>query len=214
VAAVDEPAIPRPAATVIVLRRGGRHRSGGLEVLMLRRGEDARFMPGVWVFPGGAVDGEDRDAAVDLDLGVEPDECAHRLCAARELGEEAALVLAASELHPWSRWVTPEVVPIRFDTRFYVALAPPHSKPVPDHGEVDEARWLSPVGALEEHAADRLELSFPTVKHLEELTGFADADAVIAAGAQRHVEAITPKVRGDRDRFEVLLPGDPGFADE
>jgi len=211
---VDEPAIPRPAATVIVLRRGGRHRSGGLEVLMLRRGADARFMPGVWVFPGGAVDGEDRDAALDLDLGVESDEAAHRVCAARELGEEAALVLAVSELRPWSRWVTPEVVPIRFDTRFYVALAPPHSKPVPDRGEVDEARWLSPVGALEEHAADRLELSFPTVKHLEELTGFADADAVIAEGAQRHVEAVTPKVRGDRDRFEVLLPGDPGFADE
>jgi 8-oxo-dGTP pyrophosphatase MutT (NUDIX family) len=214
VAAVDEPAIPRPAATVIVLRRGGRHRSGGLEVLMLRRGADARFMPGVWVFPGGAVDGEDRDAALDLDLGVESDEAAHRVCAARELGEEAALVLAVSELRPWSRWVTPEVVPIRFDTRFYVALAPPHSKPVPDRGEVDEARWLSPAGALEEHAAGRLELSFPTVKHLEELTGFADADAVITEGAQRHVEAVTPKVRGDRDRFEVLLPGDPGFADE
>ena len=183
-------------------------------MLMLRRGADARFMPGVWVFPGGAVDGEDRDAALDLDLGVESDEAAHRVCAARELGEEAALVLAVSELRPWSRWVTPEVVPIRFDTRFYVALAPPHSKPVPDRGEVDEARWLSPAGALEEHAADRLELSFPTVKHLEELTGFADADAVIAEGAQRHVEAVTPKVRGDRDRFEVLLPGDPGFADE
>jgi len=149
VAAVDEPAIPRPAATVIVLRRGGRHRSGGLEVLMLRRGADARFMPGVWVFPGGAVDGEDRDAALGLDLGVESDEAAHRVCAARELGEEAALVLAVSELRPWSRWVTPEVVPIRFDTRFYVALAPPHSKPVPDRGEVDEARWLSPAGALE-----------------------------------------------------------------
>ena len=43
--------------------------------------------------------------------------------------------------------------------------------------------------------------------------GFAYADAVIAAGSERHVEAITPKVRGDRDRFEVLLPGDPGFAD-
>jgi len=181
---------------------------------MLRRGTDARFMPGVWVFPGGAVDPEDRDAALDLDLGVESDESAHRVCAARELGEEAALVLAAAELHPWSRWVTPEVVPIRFDTRFYVALAPAHSKPVPDRAEVDEARWLTPTGALEEHASDRLELSFPTVKHLEELTGFDDADTVIAEAARRHVEAITPKVRGDRDRFEVLLPGDPGFADE
>ena len=85
-------------------------------------------------------------------------------------------------------------------------------KPVPDRGEVDEARWLGPAGALEEHAADRLELSFPTVKHLEELTGFADADAVIAEGAHAHVEAITPSP--PPRPFEVLLPGDPGFADE
>jgi hypothetical protein len=84
---------------------------------------------------------------------------------------------------------------------------------VPDRTEVQLARWLTPAGALDQHAADRLELSFPTVRHLEELAAFPDADAVLAEGEGRRVEAITPKVRGDRDNFEVLLPGDPGFAD-
>jgi 8-oxo-dGTP pyrophosphatase MutT (NUDIX family) len=213
VARVDEPAVPRPAATVILLRRSGRHRERGLEVLMLRRGSDARFMPNVWVFPGGAVDDADHVAARALDLEVEPEELAHRVCGARELGEEASIPLEAPALRPWSRWITPEVVPIRFDTRFYVALAPAHCRPEPDRTEVDEARWLTPAGALDEHAADRLELSFPTVRHLEELAAFPDADAVLAEGEGRRVEAITPKVRGDRDNFEVLLPGDPGFAD-
>ena len=208
---MDEPAVPRPAATVILLRRGARHRPNGLEVLMLRREAGARFMPGVWVFPGGAVDRSDHEIARQSGLAVEPDELAHRVCGARELGEEASIPLTAEALHPWSRWVTPTVVPIRFDTRFYVALAPPHCHAEPDRGEVDEARWLTPAGALEEHAGDRLELSFPTVKHLEELVTFPDADAVIAEGIRRHVEAITPKVRGDRDDFEVLLPGDPGY---
>lgn len=211
---MDEPAVPRPAATVILMRRGGRHRPAGLEVLMLKRGAGARFMPGVWVFPGGAVDREDRDAARDLDVEIEVDELAHRVCGARELVEEASITVAATALRPWSRWITPEVVPIRFDTRFYVALAPPHSRPEPDRSEVDEARWIAPTAALSEHAAEQLELSFPTVKHLEELAGFADADAVIAGCAGRHIEAMTPKVRGDRDDFEVLLPGDPGFAEE
>ncbi len=210
---MDEPAVPRPAATVILLRRSGRHRERGLEVLMLRRGSEARFMPNVWVFPGGAVDATDHDAARTLELEVELDELAHRVCGARELAEEAAVPIEAHALRPWSRWVTPEVVPIRFDTRFYVALAPPHSKPEPDRSEVDEARWLTPAGALEEHTAGGLELSFPTVRHLEELTAFADADAVLAAGETRRVEAVTPRIRGDRDNFEVLLPGDPGFAD-
>lgn len=180
---------------------------------MLQRSAAARFMPGVWVFPGGAVDGADRAAAAVAGAG-DGEEIAHRICAARELGEEASIALDQAVLRPWSRWVTPEVVPIRFDTRFYVALAPPGCAPEPDRGEVDDARWLSPGRALSEHAADRLELSFPTIKHLEELTGFADAEAVLAESARRHVEAITPRVRGDRDAFEVLLPGDPGFAEE
>ncbi|HEV2785546.1 MAG TPA: NUDIX domain-containing protein, partial [Solirubrobacteraceae bacterium] len=54
------PAVPRPAATVIVVRDGTR----GLEVLLVRRNPAARFMGGVWVFPGGALDGgEDHRAA-------------------------------------------------------------------------------------------------------------------------------------------------------
>ena len=55
----QEPATPRPAATVILLRRGGEHSDRGLEVCMVRRNPEARFMPGVWVFPGGAVDEAD-----------------------------------------------------------------------------------------------------------------------------------------------------------
>ena len=211
---MDEPAVPRPAATVILLRRSGRHRERGLEVLMLRRGSEARFMPERLGLPGRRR----RPRATTtspraLELEVELEELAHRVCGARELGEEASIPLEAHALRPWSRWVTPEVVPIRFDTRFYVALAPAHSKPEPDRSEVDEARWLTPAGALDEHAAGGLELSFPTVRHLEELTGFPDADAVLAEGESRRVEAITPKVRGDRENFEVLLPGDPGFAE-
>lgn len=210
---MDQAPIPRPAATVILLRSAARGRAE-MEVLMLRRGAGARFMPGVWVFPGGVVDPADHAAASTGGLDLEPDELAHRVCGARELGEEASIALEAAALRPWSRWVTPEVIPIRFDTRFYVAPAPPRAAPRPDRSEVDAARWISPERALADHAADRFELSFPTLKHLEELAGFADAAAVLAEGARRHVEAITPRVRGDRDDFEVLLPGDPGFAEE
>src|ERR1051325_9925494 len=50
------PTEPRPAATVIVLR-GGDER---LEVLLVQRNPGARFMPGAWVFPGGALDASER----------------------------------------------------------------------------------------------------------------------------------------------------------
>ena len=179
---------------------------------MLQRGTEARFMPGVWVFAGGVVEEADLEAAAAAPLdGVDAEEHAHRICGARELGEEAGLTIEAGELRPWSRWITPEQVPMRFDTRFYVGLAPAHERPEPDRVEMEDARWVEPAAALADHAEGGFELSFPTIKHLEELRRFADADAVLADAADRPVVPLTPKVVGTADSFEVLLPGEPGF---
>jgi 8-oxo-dGTP pyrophosphatase MutT (NUDIX family) len=192
------PATPRPAATVILLRRGGRHADRGLEILMVRRGAEQSFMPGVWVFPGGAVD-EGETAAQ---------------CAARELAEETQIELGAdAELHPWSRWITPEVVPVRFDTHFFVALAPAHSPPKVDGHEVDDAGWFNPQRALDTHAAGELKLVFPTIRTLETLLPYASAEEVLAAAPDRDIEPILPRVTGTRGQHRVLLPGDDGYED-
>lgn len=202
-----EPVIARPAATIILLRRGGRHADRALEVLLARRTDEARFMPGVWVFPGGAVESAELDGA--------DEEEAHRACAARELAEEAAVELPAdAELLPWSRWITPEPVEIRFDTRFYVALAPPHSSPRPDDSEITEVAWISPGDALARHAAGEMELVFPTIRNLEALLPHRSADEVLAAARERLVEPILPKVLGTRQQWRVVLPGDPDYPAE
>lgn len=165
---------------------------------MVRRSLEASFMPGVWVFPGGIVEG-----------GETPAECA-----ARELAEEAGIELAVGvELVAWSRWITPEVVPVRFDTHFFVALAPPHSPPTPDRVEVSDAGWFAPRAALDSHQAGELELVFPTIKTLETLLEHENADAVIAAARERTVEPILPRVTGTREDHRVLLPWDEGYDD-
>jgi len=193
---------PRPAASLILLRRGGKHRDRGVEILLVRRSTEASFMPGVWVFPGGGVDA--------ADAGDE--EAAHMACAVRELAEEAGIELPPdTELLAWSRWITPEPVPVRFDTRFYVALAPAHSPPRPDGGETTEASWISPGEALERHRAGEIDLVFPTIKHLEALLPFSNSDEVLAAARERVVEPILPKVVGEGDGRRVVLPGDPGY---
>src|SRR5215217_152258 len=85
-----EPTTPRQAATVIVLRGG----AGGLEVLLVLRTPAARFMGGVWVFPGGAVDAHEGEG-----------DAAHRAAGVREVREEAGLELGeASALVRFSRW--------------------------------------------------------------------------------------------------------------
>ena len=193
----EEPAITRPAATVILLRRGGKHAERALEVLLVQRNPEARFMPGVWVFPGGSVDPGDGDG-----------EAAHRAAAVRELAEEAGIELPTQELVAYSRWITPKVVPIRFDTRFYLALAPAHSPPRPDGSETVDAGWFGPQDALDRHRAGELPLVFPTIKHLESLVGFANSAEALEAARRREVKTVEPEVVGEGDEQRIVLPDD------
>lgn len=187
--------MPRPAATVILLRRGGQHVERGLQVLLVQRNPEARFMPGVWVFPGGAVDPADGDG-----------EDAHRTAAVRELAEEAGVEVDSGELVAYSRWITPRVVPTRFDTRFYLALAPAHSPPRPDGSETVDAAWFRPHDALGRHHAGELPLVFPTIKHLESLTAFGSAEEALEAARRREVKPVEPEVVGEGAKRRIVLP--------
>ncbi|HET6999063.1 MAG TPA: NUDIX hydrolase [Solirubrobacterales bacterium] len=195
------PSEPRPAASVVLLRRGGKHGDRKLEVLLLKRSGDAKFMPNVWVFPGGSVDPDD---------GV--DEAGHRACAVRELAEEAGIELPADEeLVLFSRWITPEVISRRFDAWFFLALAPAHTPPTPDGVETTEAAWFRPAAALEAQAEGEIVLAFPTLSQLQSLLPYRTSDEALAAHRDRAVEPILPKVIGTRDDHRVVLPGDPDY---
>jgi 8-oxo-dGTP pyrophosphatase MutT (NUDIX family) len=195
------PSEPRPAASIVLLRRGGKHAQRALEVLMLKRSAEARFMPSVWVFPGGSVDPAD---------GAGETGC--RACAVRELGEEAGIELAPDEeLVLFSRWITPEVISTRFDARFYLALAPAHTPPRADGFETVEARWFEPAAALEAADQGEIVLAFPTISQLGKLAEHATSDAAIAAYRDALVEPILPVVVGTPEDARVLLPDDPEY---
>jgi 8-oxo-dGTP pyrophosphatase MutT (NUDIX family) len=187
-----EAATPRPAASVIVLRGGGER----LELLLVRRTPAARFMGGVWVFPGGAVDaGEDEvDAAL------------------RELEEEAAIGGVGREtLVRFSRWITPSAVKIRFDTHFFLAPVPDDAEPAIDGEEIVDLGWFTPGDALQAYGRGELELVFPTIKHLEQLALFATADELLEYARGRHVEPVEPRVIMGGETARVVLPGEPGY---
>jgi 8-oxo-dGTP pyrophosphatase MutT (NUDIX family) len=188
---------PRQAATVILLRGGAET----LEVLLVRRTPKARFMGGVWVFPGGAVDAHEGDG-----------DQAHRAAAIRELHEEAAIELDnPGALVKFSRWITPAQVQIRFDTHFFLAPLPPGQEPRVDGEEVVELAWFTPQAALDAHRAEQIALVFPTIKHLEQLGGFANVEELLSYARRRDVQPVEPKVLLEGEVARVLLPGDPGY---
>jgi 8-oxo-dGTP pyrophosphatase MutT (NUDIX family) len=186
----------RQAASLILLRDS----PDGPEVLLVQRNPEQRFMGGAWVFPGGAHHaGEDAD---------------HTATAIRELEEEAGIALGEDvELVPFSRWITPEQVKVRFDTWFFAAQAPPNTEAQPDGSECVDARWLRPAAALAAHAQDELALVFPTIKHLELLSETTSVEETLAAAKARPVKPVMPKVAVHEGSAQVLLPGEPGYDD-
>src|SRR3954453_6660503 len=132
-----EPTKPRQAATVILLRGG----SERLEVLLAKRNPAQRFMGGAWVFPGGAVDTDDGEGTA-----------AHRAAGVREVAEEVGIELPDPDaLVRFSRWITPAMVKIRFDTHFFLVAAPEGAEPEPDGSETVDLGWFTPQGALDAH---------------------------------------------------------------
>lgn len=207
-----EPATPRPAATVLLLRDSAQ----GLQVLMTRRSATASFAPGAYVFPGGTIDAADAQAHAQAARRPGQDERAltQAIAAIRESFEELGvllarhadgrpadvtaldrrqpllpqclahgLTLAADQVFVLAHWITDRDLPRRFDVPFLVARMPEGQQPVADEAEQFEPVWVRPADALARHAAGSFLMIFPTIRTLERLQKFATADAALAACA-------------------------------
>jgi len=206
-----EPSVPRPAASILLLRDRGAGDAGhgggtALEVLMLKRSAESHFMPNVWVFPGGSLDQDDGGGLDGL-----------RTCAARELGEEGGIeVDLSTEIVTFSRWVTPEVVKVRFDTWFFLAVAPHGAAAEADGFEMTDSIWIRPATAVEEAKSGAMAIVFPTLKQLEALAAFPDTAAAMAT-AREDPDAeriVLPKMVGTVDDYRIVLPGDPDYPSD
>jgi glyoxylase-like metal-dependent hydrolase (beta-lactamase superfamily II)/8-oxo-dGTP pyrophosphatase MutT (NUDIX family) len=242
---------PRPAATVVVARDGG----DGPEVLLLKRTESAVFMPGAFVFPGGAVDADDSDPglaarAEGLDEGwlnhimeLREGARAYVMAAIRECFEEAGLLLAdfvgrpGVNVAPWrrkliedrvtfpqvcdeldlrlhadrivylSRWITPPGPPRRFDTRFFLAPAPPGQTANHDGVETVHHVWIHPREALERNRRGAFPLGSPTTRTLRTLAAFETTEHLLEQTRRRPVQ---PAIAGDASRIAIPAHGRDG----
>lgn len=120
------------------------------------------------------------------------------------------LVLRTDLLAGWSRWVTPEFEPRRYDTAFFVAVLPAGQIAREVSGETEGTLWAAPAKALADHAAGRVSMLPPTVATLRELAAYPDAAAVLAAGATRRLDAIKATVEQTADgNYALVWPQEP-----
>jgi 8-oxo-dGTP pyrophosphatase MutT (NUDIX family) len=201
---------------------------------MVQRPDSARFMGGAWVFPGGALDDFDADAEIH---GGDDGLTAWRAAALRELVEETGIwltvdgtevtnkrpvgaavfdaapaMLDANALHYFANWITPAPLPIRFDTKFFVAEVPRRIEALVDGKELVDATWTDPGDALERADSGDWLVAFPTRNTLEELRGHDSVAALIEAlRGSGEIPAIQPRLVVLEGEVRILLPTEPGF---
>lgn len=196
------PAPAKPSATVVIARDGER----ALEILLLRRNEKIAFHGGSWVFPGGRVDEVDAIAAEEHEIDRA------RRAAVREAAEETGLAPDPASLVPFAHWTTPEILPKRFATWFFLApLA--HDRPVViDNSEIVEYRWYTPAAALAAHAEGAIELPAPTFVSLLGFSRFATLASLCAHLRAAAVQRFVPRVVKLADGRATLYAEDAGYA--
>ncbi len=132
-----------------------------------------------------------------------------------EICADEDLVLSTGSIHYFSHWITPEGPPRRYDTRFFVAAAPPQQIPLEDGAETVANLWVRPLEALAAHRRAELDLIFPTIRNLEAIGRFdTAADLLAHASAIESVPAIMPRiVKDEGGGMRILIPGDAGYEE-
>ncbi|WP_433499219.1 NUDIX hydrolase [Sphaerimonospora sp. CA-214678] len=125
-----------------------------------------------------------------------------------EFLERRGLVLRADLLKAWAHWITPEIEPRRYDTRFFVAALPPGQRTRDVGGEADRVVWLSPRSALDAAVTGEVFLMPPTSRTLLEMSEF-DAVAEVFA-AERRISTIQPAAAEVDGRLVLVFPEGAG----
>lgn len=193
-----------PAATVVLVRDG----EAGMEALLVQRSKAVKHMGGMWVFPGGKVDG--------VDYPGDRDEYGAAVNAAiRETREEAGLEVSAEQLVYLSHWTTPEGARKRFATWFFLTILEDGQEVQVDGGEIARHRWVRPEMALKESAdvEHPLRLMPPTFVSLADIADCQSCDQARERIGARDAIVYAPRMVEVEGGMCFLYEGDAGYHD-
>ncbi|MDH6497602.1 MULTISPECIES: NUDIX hydrolase [unclassified Streptomyces] len=256
-----EPAVPRRAATVMLLKDG----PAGTVVHMLRRRASMAFAGGAYAYPGGGVDPRDDEHHIHWAgptrawwadrFGVDETAAQAIVCAAvRETYEEAGvllagptaesvigdttgaeweadraalvardlsfaeflerrgLVLRSDLLGAWTRWITPEFEPRRYDTWFFVAALPQGQRTRNASTEADRTVWIRPQDAADGYDKGELLMMPPTIATLRQIAAYGSAAEALAAAPGRDLTPVLAQARLVDGEIVLSWPGHDEFT--
>ena len=144
-------------------------------------------------------------------------EAAHRAALAErkttflQVLSESGMVLALDELVPYAHWVTPEGLPKRFDTWFFLAAAPPEQLGAHDGKESTDSIWISPGEAVAGAKTGRFKMLFPTERNLIRLGKQTAAAAALDAARRTPIVTVLPVVTSENGRRQLRIPIEAGY---
>ena len=127
---------------------------------------------------------------------------------------EAGMVLALDALVPYARWITPEGMPKRFDTWFFLAAAPPEQLGAHDGRESTNSLWLSPREAIAGGESGRFKLPFPTTRNLIKLGKQPNVRAALDDARGKPVVTVMPVMTRLNGGRQLRIPLEAGYDGE
>lgn len=128
-----------------------------------------------------------------------------------ELAESRRLELATDLMVPFAHWITPEFMPKRFDTYFYLVPAPSDQVAGHDGHESVDSIWIRPADAIAEGKAGRRTIIFPTMCNLMKLARSSSVAEALERARSEPVVTVQPTVH-KTDAGKVLrIPLEAGY---
>lgn len=125
--------------------------------------------------------------------------------------EQGDLTLACDELAHFSHWITPAVVPKRFDTHFYLARVPAEQIAGHDGHENVDSVWIRPQQVVDDARDKKRTVIFPTLSNITRLAQWASVDEAFERVGADPIRPILPVVETRADGRWVSIPKDAGF---
>ncbi|MDP7638190.1 MAG: NUDIX domain-containing protein [Candidatus Hydrogenedentes bacterium] len=121
------------------------------------------------------------------------------------------LALATEDMHPYAHWVTPDMMPKRFDTRFYITRAPEDHVAMHDGSESVDSLWATPQRVMGEADEGKWTVIFPTRCNLEMLAEASSVEDALERAKNRTIVTVRPTVDKTGDQPMLRIPVEAGY---